>query len=113
MSFAPAYLIYRAAYTAFAFLKHWYIDSFFAMDRTMRIIYARLDRTIALRITLRNLFQPLYQDYTYLGYLLGFLFRSVRLAVGGALYGAIFILSIAIFAVWLAIPAFLVYKIIA
>lgn len=112
LAFAPLYLIYRLAYEILAFFKHWYWDSFLLVNKRIRRFLARIDRTVALRITLRNLFQPLYQDYTMLGYTLGLLFRSVRIVLGGALYAVLMLIIFALYALWLAIPLFLLSKLI-
>ncbi|MCX6702433.1 MAG: hypothetical protein NTW60_01020 [Candidatus Wolfebacteria bacterium] len=71
-----------------------------------------IDRTIAFRVTLKNIFQPLYQDRSFIGYLLGFIFRGLRLIFGGIFYAVIISFAIAIFIVWAAIPVFIIYKII-
>lgn len=112
LSFAPLYLIYRLAYEILAFFRHWYWDSFWVVSKRLHRFLARIDRTVALRITLRNLFQPLYQDYTMLGYTLGFLFRSVRIVLGAALYAVLMLIIFALYALWLAIPLFLLSKLI-
>lgn len=112
MNFAPLYLIVRLTEQLLAFFRHWYWDSFIAANKWVRALLARIDRRIALRITLRNLFQPLYQDYTALGYTLGFIFRSVRIALGAALYAVLITAALALYALWLSLPLFLLYKLI-
>ena len=69
-----------------------------------------LDRAIALTITLRYFFQPLYGDYTTVGYLLGITFRSIRVLFGALLYFTIFVVALALYLVWAAIPVYLVYS---
>lgn len=68
----------------------------------------QLDQTIALRVTLKYFFQPLFKDYTVIGRILGVVFRSGRALLGGAVY----IFAAAIFAIgyiiWLAAPIILI-----
>ena len=42
-------------------------------------------------MTLQNLFQPLYKDYSMIGYVLGFLFRIARLAIATVVYAILLI----------------------
>lgn len=77
--------------------------------RTMNALES-LDRTFALRITLQNLFQPLYQDHSVVGHLLGFLFRLVRLAVGAAAYAFLIALAVVVYLSFAFLPFYLVYR---
>ena len=71
--------------------------------------FHRLDRTFAWKITFQNLFQPLYKDYTIVGYILGFTFRVTRLVVASVVYGVLFVVSVGIYLVWaLLLPYFIV-----
>jgi hypothetical protein len=103
------YSAYRFFYQAFNFLKHWYIDSFYGVIARLRAVFHRLDRTIALGITLRHIFEPLYQDYTFIGYILGFIFRSTRALFGIFVYGLIAVIAIGGFGIWCAIPLAIAY----
>ncbi|MEK7062353.1 MAG: hypothetical protein AAB504_01730 [Patescibacteria group bacterium] len=94
------------------FLRHWYINSFFVYGQFIVSFLEKIDRFFAFKITWRYLFQPLYQDRTVLGHILGFIFRLQRLLVGGLVYSAI-ILTVAVFyLIWLAFPIYIIYKII-
>ncbi len=105
------YLIRRFFHRIFEFLRHWYVKSFkiysnFVLDRLERI-----DRVLAWRINLHYLFQPLYRDYSVLGYILGFILRFLRLIITGLVYLIIFGLFILAYLVWLLIPVFVVWRI--
>lgn len=79
-----------------------------------RFVGARLediDQTIALKVTWRNIFQPLYQEYNAIGYVLGFIFRSIRLVIGGVLYGVVLVIAAAAYLVWAGIPVYIILKI--
>lgn len=111
MNFALGYLVARFFYRIFEFIRHWYVKSGrwysnFVLDRL-----ERLDRFLAWRITLKNIFQPLYKDYTTIGYVLGFLFRFLRIILGGVVYILVFALALAIYAAWLALPPYMLFRI--
>ncbi|MBI2024979.1 MAG: hypothetical protein HYT03_02765 [Candidatus Harrisonbacteria bacterium] len=108
MSFSAFYLIIRFFYRVFEFIRHWYVDGFFAVVHKTLTALERLDRSFALKITLRNLFKPLYQDYNFLGYLLGFIFRTGRILIGGAIYLFIVLTGAAIYLAWAAAPIYLI-----
>ena len=111
MSFSLFYLANHLFYRIIDFFKQWYIHSFYIFGNFIISLLARLDRVFAVKISLRYLFHPLYQDYTPIGYILGFIFRLIRVLMGSAIYFLILIIAIAGYLAWLAIPIFLIYKI--
>ena len=108
----PFYLLNRAFFRLKEFFRHWYINSFFVYSHFVFSLLEKIDRVLAFKITLRYIFHPLYGDRTILGYILGFIFRSGRIIVGGFFYAAIFVLAIAVFVLWIGLPVFIVFKII-
>ncbi len=93
------------------FIRHWYVDGFFqAVDWTLDIL-ERLDRRFALRITVKYWFQPLYQDYTLIGFAWGFIFRTVRIVIAVVVYLILIVCALALFLAWAAIPLGVLYKI--
>ncbi len=93
------------------FLTHWYVGSsrtywHFVMNRL-----EGLDRSLAWKITLKNLFSPLYGDYTVLGYILGFIFRLGRLLLGSVIYFITFVIAFSLYLFWILFPIALVYMI--
>lgn len=108
---SPIYLLRHAVYRIVEFFRHWYIHGFLrAGDWTIGFL-ERLDKWFALRITLKNIFKPLYQDYSFIGYIWGFIFRSARLFAGGIIYIVIILAAIGLYAIWAALPIFIIYKI--
>ena len=104
------YLAGRSWFRIFDFFRHWYVSAF-------RVHFAHLvdrleafDRVIALRVTARFLFEPLYGDYSIIGYVFGFMFRLLRLAVGLAVYAAIITLYLALYLAWALVPPYLVFR---
>ncbi len=108
---ALVYLANRSLYRVAIFFRHWYYDSFYLINRAALNILERLDRIFALKINLKLLFRPLYQDYTIPGYLLGFVLRSARVLAGGTIYFFIFIAAIGVYLVWAFIPVLIVFRI--
>lgn len=113
LSLSPIYILARALAALSAFFRHWYLDGFFFFAHRLISIIASLEQTFALKVTFRNIFKPLYQDYTVLGIILGFIFRPLRLLIGGLLYGMVSLLFFILYGVWAAIPVFFAARAIA
>ncbi|MBI2278797.1 MAG: hypothetical protein HYU81_01900 [Candidatus Brennerbacteria bacterium] len=101
------YIIRRLRYRIAEFFRHWYVKSVRMYFNFILDCLARLDYVLAWRITARHLFEPLYKDYSFVGYVLGFVFRSVRLLVAGMVYAALFGVALGSYFVWLLIPPLL------
>jgi len=110
MTFIP-YLFTRFIYRLVEFFEHWYFNSFKIYSHFFISFLEKLDRVFAFKITLRNIFQPLYSDRSFLGYILGFFFRSWRIIIGGIIYLIIILLALSIYIFWLLIPPYIIYKI--
>jgi len=104
------YLANRFAYRVFEFLKHWYVNGFLVLNHRTVNFLEYLDRRLALKITFRNWFKPLYQDYTILGYTLGFLFRTLRIIASGIIYFFVIAIAAAIYIAWAALPIYIIYR---
>jgi hypothetical protein len=112
MTAFPLYLLSRVIFRLKEFVHFWYIGSFFIYNHYVFSLLEKIDRVLAFKITLHHIFHPLYGDRTILGYILGFIFRSGRIIIGGIVYALIIVLATIVFIIWLAIPLFIVYKII-
>lgn len=110
MSFSLVYLVQLFFYRIYEFLRHWYAGGFFAVTHRTLIILEGLDRTIALRVTFRYLFKPMYQDYSVIGHTLGFIFRIARILMGGLVYSVVISAAMAIYLAWAALPLYIVAK---
>ena len=113
MASALVYLGNRFFYRLGEFLRHWYKDGFFFFFRRLIDFLEWLDRYFAMEVALRYLFQPLYQNYTFIGYVLGFIFRSVRLVAGGFVYLFVILIWLGLYLGWAAIPIYILYKILS
>lgn len=94
------------------FFNHWYVGGFRLWSYFIISFMEALDRRLAFKITVKYLFHPLYQDRSFIGYALGFVFRVARLAVGAAVYGIIIIIAVGLYAVWAMVPLYAIFKII-
>ena len=108
---AIIYLFNRFFYRIFEFLKHWYFKSFKYYSNFCLNQFEKLDRYFAWKITFKNLFKPLYGDYSPIGHIIGFFFRSLRFLGGTLVYGSLFFLLVVLYLLWLLLPIFLVSKI--
>lgn len=107
------YIITHLSRRVVDFFRHWYVDGFLrSVDWTLSIL-ERLDKRFAIRITAKNWLQPLYQDYSIIGYIWGFIFRTIRIFVGLAVYLAFILTATLLFLGWAAFPIFVIYQIIA
>lgn len=107
MFIAISYLIDRLFYRFAQFFVHWYGHSFFIIGGWAVKILERLDRFFAVKINARHFLDPLYQDYTFLGRILGLILRSLRIISGTAVYTGIIAIFVLIYLAWAAIPALL------
>lgn len=103
------YLITRFFNRLIWFIYDWYVGGFKIFIHTTLNAFENLDQIFALRVTLRYMFQPLYQDRSVVGYTLGFLFRALRALVGTLIYAALWIIFAGVYAAWAATPLLLVY----
>jgi hypothetical protein len=113
MSFAPLYLLNRFFFRISDFFRHWYLDGSRAVLHAFVSTFERLDQTFALRVTLHYFWKPLYGDYSIVGHIFGFFFRSGRILIAAAVYLVLAVAMFAAYLVWLALPfaiLFLAYR---
>lgn len=106
------YLPMRFVLTIRDFLYHWYVNSFRNMSHFMLNLFESLDKSLALRINVKSLFKPMYQDRSIFGYGIGFLYRSARIILTSFFYIVIFLISAALYLAWILLPVFIAAKII-
>jgi hypothetical protein len=109
MDFAPVYLIQRFFYRIFEFFHHWYIDGSRAIGRSFMGTLTKTDQSLALKITLRHFFEPLYKDYSVIGRILGVIFRSFRIVIAAVVYLFLIAFFLGIYLFWIAIPFLILY----
>lgn len=109
MNFALVYIVQRFVYRIVDFFHHWYVDGSRNAFHYFISALEEVDRAMAIKITLRHFFEPLYKDYTIVGRILGVVFRSGRVLIGGLVYGLLTTIFLAIYIVWLLIPLLILY----
>jgi hypothetical protein len=107
-----SYILNRFFFRVYYFLYHWYIRGFRKFFNWVLNYLEKLDYKFALRINLKNIFQPLYQDYSFFGYILGFIMRSFRILIAIFIYGLFIIFCSFLFILWALVPVFLIYQIV-
>lgn len=105
------YLLTHLGRRVLDFFRHWYFYGFLKATHWSYNVLERLDRIFALRITVKNWLQPLYQDYSAIGYLLGFIFRTARIFTALAVYGFFMVAALGLFLLWAVIPPYVIYQI--
>lgn len=105
------YFVRNLASSILFFFKHWYLDGFFAVVRAVSRTLGSLEKSLALKVNLYFFFEPLYQERNIYGYVIGFLYRSLKLLLGGVLYAVIVLAGVAAYLIWAAIPAYIIYRI--
>jgi hypothetical protein len=107
MTNAVTYLIARFFLSIWGFVWHWYVDGFWRVTKKAIAMLSSLDRTFALRLTLRNFFRPLYQDHTIPGHVFGFFFRTIRVALAILSYIIVVLGAIVVYVVWALLPFYI------
>jgi len=108
---ALVYLVHHFFYHLLEFLRHWYVKSVKIYSNFVLRKLEQIDYVLAWQITLKYLFQPLYRDYSVIGYILGFIFRLGRLLIGTIVYAFIFFIAVAFYIIWLLTPPYIIYRV--
>ncbi len=104
MSFSLIYLLRRAGFRIYKFFYDWYAGGFFIASHIVMNVFGGLESFFALRITMKNLFVPLFGDSGLVGRVLGFLLRSLRILIAAVVYALVFMLGVSGYFVWAFIP---------
>jgi len=92
------------------FFKHWYIDASKTWLKTAMTLFSELEQALALVVTLKHLFEPLYQDYTLMGQAIGPFFRMGRVILTLGIYIILAAIFLASYIVWIFLPVFLIFQ---
>lgn len=111
MNISIVYILTRIGLRVWMFVWHWYVDGFLQGIQWHLNLLEWMDQFFALKITIHNWLQPLYRDYTFIGYFFGFIFRTARIAVACVVYAVYAIISAMLYVAWSAIPIVIIYKI--
>jgi len=107
----PTYIVVRFVGRLFGFLDHWYRGGTRFFWNQLGDTISSFEGIFAVVLTVRHLFEPLYQDKTVMGYILGFIFRTLRASIGLVVYAFTTVVVFTFYLLWLALPAFAIYKV--
>ncbi len=107
------YLLQRFLYRIGDFFHHWYVDASRLWVHNLISALEYMDRTFAVRITLKHFFMPLYGDYTIIGRFLGVIFRSGRVLIGSAVYLVVASVFAAGYIIWALVPPIIILYVLA
>lgn len=111
MDYAIPYAIWRFFYRIAEFFRDWYVVSAYTYSHALMRVMRRMDRVLAFKITLQNLFTPLYGDRSLAGRVMAFPFRLLRLLIGGIIYLALLLSATLLYLIWVSFPIVLIYEI--
>ncbi|MBI3589225.1 MAG: hypothetical protein HY093_02320 [Candidatus Liptonbacteria bacterium] len=111
MDIAPVYLLRRLFYYLVNFFHHWYVHGSRNIGHYFLALLERLDKTLAIKITFKYFFQPLYKDYTVIGRIFGVVFRSARILLGVGVYAVIGVALLTFYLGWLALPLLMIISV--
>ncbi len=110
LSLSFFYIARRWWYRISIFFHHWYVDGSYFFARQGIHLFLNLEKTLAFRITITHLFEPLYQDYSIVGQIIGPLLRLARLVVGSVIYIFLGGIALSLYCIWLAVPIILLLQ---
>ena len=110
--YALVYIFSSALASLYEFIYHWFIVGFYVWKHWTLNAVERSERIFSFRINLRYFGEPLFQDRTIVGYVLGFVFRTSWLIIGGFFYLFFWPLAFLGYVAWCAMPLYALFKII-
>jgi hypothetical protein len=93
------------------FLEHWYIKDTKIYWHFIINQFEKIDYRLAWKITIKNIFKPLYKDYSIPGHIIGFFLRLTRLMFSSFIYFILFIFAFLIYLFWVIFPIVLIFRI--
>lgn len=104
---AIPYLLQQFFYRLWQFFEHWYYRSFVKIGGWAVGFLEFLDKFFALKVSVRHFGEPLFQDYSIIGYILGFVFRTFRILAGALTYAVVIALFSLIYVAWAVTPIYI------
>jgi hypothetical protein len=96
-----------------AFFVFWYLTSPGRFYRGTKKLIETIDQNIAVLETAQHITEPIFQDYTKQGRVLGFFFRLGRILVGLFLYALIALGGVALLLFFWAVPILCIVSIVS
>lgn len=102
--------VWRSLDTVRHFFVWLFVETPLGLFHAWQSTAANFESEIAVVATLKNITQPLFQDYTREGRIIGILLRFVRVIIGALLQVIILGLFIVLLALWLILPFYIIYQ---
>lgn len=93
------------------FFIFWYYQGLLWFWHKAIEIIDNFEATFAVRLMFKHITEPIFQDYTRAGRILGILIRLLRIMVGLLFYLAIIILFSILATTWAILPIFAIWQI--
>lgn len=99
------FVLREARESIFDFFIDWFYIYPKKIVRSLINFFKDFDRSLGLEAMVRNWFNPLYQDYTIWGYIIGITIRTIYIFVAGVLFFITYLIfSIFVIILWYLIP---------
>ena len=86
------------------FFSFWYIQSSKAFWNKEILFIKGIERDMGVLINLKLMFQPIFGDYSYMGRIIGPIFRMSRVLIGFIIMAASIVSVVAIYLIWIILP---------
>ncbi len=103
------YLLKTLFFRIEAFFRRWYVGGFFVVYEYVRASIKKSEEFFAVRISAHFLLKPLYQEYSIVGYGMGFITRLGRIVVGSIWYAVLILGATLVYVCWATIPLYIIY----
>lgn len=92
------------------FVWRWYVTWTLDFWSEVVSVMSTLDRTLGVGVNARMITKPLFGDYSFIGKIIGPIFRCMRVCTGGIVYAVLWCGAGAIWLAWCAIPVYLIVR---
>ncbi|MCK5084674.1 MAG: hypothetical protein KAQ64_03400 [Candidatus Pacebacteria bacterium] len=86
------------------FFFFWYLTSSKAFWNKEILFIKSIERDIGVIINLKLMFQPIFGDYSYMGRVIGPIFRTGRILVGLIIMAVSIAVVVIIYLIWIILP---------
>lgn len=87
-----------------SFFSFWYITSSKAFWNKEILFIKGIERDMGVFINLKLLFQPIFGDYSYMGRVIGPIFRMSRVLIGFIIMAISIVAVAAMYLIWIILP---------
>ena len=86
------------------FFSFWYLTSSRAFWNKEILFIKGVERDMGVLINLKLIFQPIFGDYSYMGRVIGPIFRLGRVLIGFIIMAVSIAVVVAIYLIWIILP---------